>query len=190
MFKKIGVIAAVALLSGCASMAELEKRSDGLSAYPGIKYEQFQGYEIVSSYTTTKATRPYNKLKMQSCLYDTVRNDIMVHTDAFNEIKDLEAGGRIVERARSNSAIFSGNFEQTITLRTIVGDTPYTQYVKYKGIALPSGDKTQFTFTGLSVKPKSGGEHPLWSRKTNSPEESIKELDKLADEIADCLNDE
>ncbi|HAY9237512.1 TPA: hypothetical protein JNF51_003655 [Shigella sonnei] len=190
MFKKIGVIAAVALLSGCASMAELEKRSDGLSAYPGIKYEQFQGYEIVSSYTTTKATRPYNKLKMQSCLYDTVRNDIMVHTDAFNEIKDLEAGGRIVERARSNSAIFSGNFEQTITLRTIVGDTPYTQYVKYKGIALPSGDKTQFTFTGLSVKPKSGGEHPLWSRKINSPEESIKELDKLADEIADCLNDE
>lgn len=172
MFKKIGVIAAVVLLSGCASMAELEKRSDGLSAYPGIKYEQFQGYEIVSSYTTTKATRPYNKLKMQSCLYDTVRNDIMVHTDAFNEIKDLEAGGRIVERARSNSAIFSGNFEQTITLRTIVGDTPYTQYVKYKGIALPSGDKTQFTFTGLSVKPKSGGEHPLWSRKTNSPEES------------------
>ncbi|EEW8138783.1 hypothetical protein D5Z79_11130 [Escherichia coli] len=113
MFKKIGVIAAVVLLSGCASMAELEKRSDGLSAYPGIKYEQFQGYEIVSSYTTTKATRPYNKLKMQSCLYDTVRNDIMVHTDAFNEIKDLEAGGRIVERARSNSAIFSGNFEQT-----------------------------------------------------------------------------
>ncbi len=189
--KKIIAVAVMSLmLTGCASMAELEKRSDGLAAYPTIQYDKFHGTEIVKSYETTRVTKPYDKLKLKSCLYEVVRNDIMVHTDNTYGITSLEAGGHIIDKVKKNSAEFSGNFEQTVTTHTILGSTPFDQYVKYKGLMYNANGNTHFIFTGLSIKPKSGGEFPMWSRKTNSPEESIKELDVIATDIADCLNDE
>ncbi len=193
MFKKLLVTTIALLLSGCAGMMEYEKRSEGLSAYPTVQYEQFMGNEIVKSYETSRVTKPYDKLKMKACLYEVVKNDVMLDYEygRYNQKRatGVSGGGRIIDKVKSDSAFFQGNFEQLVYIETPLGSSNDNRHVLYNGLMFKDGEnKTTFIFSGLRLH--SGlSEHPLWSRKMNVPEKAIEGLNGLADDIADCLND-
>lgn len=189
MFKKLLVTTIALLLSGCAGMMEYEKRSEGLSAYPTVQYDQFMGNEIVKSYETSRVTKPYDKLKIKSCLYEVVDNDLILNDDNLGNKKLFSGGGHIIDKVKNDSAMFSGNFKQRVYITTPLGSSNMNRHVLYNGLMFKDGEnKTTFFFTGLSVNSGSG-DVPLWSRQVSAPEKAIEGLNELADDIADCLND-
>lgn len=201
--KKIVSLALISsvLLSGCAMFDK--SRDPALNSISGLSLDNNGEYEYIKSYVNTSNGK-FDENKIKICAIRTISNDgvtlngsssVMnssMVTGMYIQNSTTTSGGEVVDSnaSTSNDVVTSGT---TSYFANVIG-MPIEFAVKFT--LDMSGDKShiKYTFSNIKQAQKNTGAmsntgfYPVGSWVGANPEEVVKSLSKISDDMSSCLS--